>query len=243
MHALKDPAIAIAMDNFRTMITRLVFQTCVGIAVMAMLLLVSAGTLEWPAAWVFLAELGLLGLGSGVWLARADPDLLRERMKGPVQPDQATADRTLMIVLSIAFCAWLVFMALDAVRFAWSYVPLWLNVFGAIAIALSFVVIQLTILENSYAVVVVRIQRERGQHVITTGPYRFVRHPMYAGAILLFIGTPLLLGSWYGLIGAMIIIALFCVRVAIEERTLRAELAGYGEYADEVRYRLIPGVW
>jgi protein-S-isoprenylcysteine O-methyltransferase Ste14 len=243
MRALEVLGIAIAMDNFATMITRLVFQTCAGIAVMAMLLLVSAGTLDWPAAWVFLAELGLLGLGSGVWLARTDPDLLRERMKPLVQRDQAAPDRTLMIVLSIVFCAWLVLMALDAVRFAWSYVPLWLNVFGAIAIALSFAVIQLTILENSYAVVVVRIQRERGQHVVTTGPYRFVRHPMYAGAILLFIGTPLLLGSWYGVIGAMIIIALFCVRVTIEERTLRAELAGYGEYADEVRYRLIPGVW
>ena len=98
-------------------------------------------------------------------------------------------------------------------------------------------------LENSYAVVVVRVQRERGQSVITTGPYQFARHPMYAGAILLFVRTPLLLGSWYGLIGALILIALFCVRITIEERTLRAELEGYAEYATLVRYRLIPGVW
>jgi protein-S-isoprenylcysteine O-methyltransferase Ste14 len=93
------------------------------------------------------------------------------------------------------------------------------------------------VLENRYAVVVVRVQRERGQHVITTGPYRFVRHPMYAGAILLFVGTPLLLGSWYGLIGAAVIIGLFCVRITIEERTLRAELEGYGEYTARVPYR------
>ena len=225
------------------MIAKLTVQTCLGLALMAMLLFVPAGTLHWPAAWVLLAELGILGFASGLWLAWTDPDLLRERMSPFVQRDQEASDRTLMKIISIAFVVWLVFMPLDACRFGWSHVPLWVRWIGAIAIAVSLAIVHWTVLENRYAVVVVRIQRERGQHVITTGPYRFVRHPMYAGAILLFVGTPLLLGSWYGLIGAAIIMALFCVRITIEERTLRAELEGYTEYAVGVPYRLIPGVW
>ena len=225
------------------MIAKLTVQTCLGLALMAMLLFVPAGTLHWPAAWVLLAELGILGFASGLWLAWTDPDLLRERMSPFVQRDQEASDRALMKIISLAFVVWLVFMPLDACRFGWSHVPLWMRWIGAIAIAVSLAIVHWTVLENRYAVVVVRVQRERGQHVITTGPYRFVRHPMYAGAILLFVGTPLLLGSWYGLIGAAIIMALFCVRITIEERTLRAELEGYTEYAASVPYRLIPGVW
>ena len=225
------------------MIAKLTVQTCLGLALMAMLLFVPAGTLHWPAAWVLLAELGILGFASGLWLAWTDPDLLRERMSPFVQRDQEASDRMLMKIISIAFVVWLVFMPLDACRFGWSHVPLWVRWIGAIAIAVSLAIVHWTVLENRYAVVVVRAQRERGQHVITTGPYRFVRHPMYAGAILLFVGTPLLLGSWYGLIGAAGIIGLFCVRITVEERTLRAELEGYTEYAAGVPYRLIRGVW
>jgi protein-S-isoprenylcysteine O-methyltransferase Ste14 len=225
------------------MIAKLTVQTCLGLALMAMLLFVPAGTLHWPAAWVLLAELGILGFASGLWLAWTDPDLPRERMSPFVQRDQEASDRTLMKIISLAFVVWLVFMPLDACRFGWSHVPLWVRWIGAIAIAVSLAIVHWTVLENRYAVVVVRVQRERGQHVITTGPYRFVRHPMYAGAILLFVGTPLLLGSWYGLIGAAVIIGLFCVRITIEERTLRAELEGYTEYAARVPYRLIPGMW
>jgi protein-S-isoprenylcysteine O-methyltransferase Ste14 len=225
------------------MIARLIVQTCAGIGLMGMLLFVAAGTLQWPGAWVFLAELAILGLASGLWLAQASPDLLRERMSPFDQGGQEEADRTLMKILAVVFCAWLVLMALDACRFRWSHVPFWWHTVGAIAILVAFAIIHWTVLENPYAVVVVRVQRERGQHVIMTGPYQFVRHPMYAGAIFFFVGMPLLLGSWYGLIGALVMIALFCVRITIEERTLRAELEGYAEYAADVPYRLIPGVW
>ena len=225
------------------MTARLIVQTCAGIGLMGMLLFVAAGTLHWPGAWVFLAELAILGLASGLWLAQASPDLLRERMSPFDQSGQDEADRTLMKILAAALFAWLVVMALDACRFRWSHVPFGLHAVGAFAILVAFAIIHWTVLENPFAIVVVRVQRERGQYVITTGPYQFVRHPMYAGAIFFFIGTPLLLGSWYGLIGALVMIALFCVRITIEERTLRAELEGYAEYAADVRYRLIPGVW
>jgi hypothetical protein len=154
------------------MIAKLTVQTCLGLAFMAMLLFVAAGTLHWPAAWVLLAELGILGFASGLWLAWTDPDLLRERMSPFVQRDQEASDRTLMKIISLAFVVWLVFMPLDACRFGWSHVPLWVRWIGAIAIAVSLAIVHWTVLENRYAVVVVRVQRERGQHVITTGPYR-----------------------------------------------------------------------
>jgi protein-S-isoprenylcysteine O-methyltransferase Ste14 len=101
----------------------------------------------------------------------------------------------------------------------------------------------LTFRENSYAAPVVKIQRERGHRVVSTGPYAHIRHPMYAGALLFFIGTPLLLGSWWGLVAAPVIAAMLAVRAALEERTLADELPGYRDYTARVRYRLIPGIW
>ena len=97
--------------------------------------------------------------------------------------------------------------------------------------------------ENSFASVVVRLQRERGHRVISSGPYAWVRHPMYSGAILFFIGIPLLLGSLWGLIASPLLVLMFAVRVSIEERTLREGLDGYVDYTSRVRYRLLPGVW
>src|SRR6476659_7780801 len=112
------------------MIAKLTVQTCFGLALMAMF--VAAGTLHWPAAWVLLAELGILGFASGLGLSWTDPDLLRERMSPFVQRDQEASDRTLMKIISIAFVVWLVFMPLDACRFGWSHVPLWVRWIGAI---------------------------------------------------------------------------------------------------------------
>jgi protein-S-isoprenylcysteine O-methyltransferase Ste14 len=116
-------------------------------------------------------------------------------------------------------------------------------VLGAVLIAVSLYVGLLTFRENSFAVPVVKVQRERGHHVITTGPYSIVRHPMYAGALLMFIGSPLLLCSWWGLLAVPMGIVLFGIRIGIEERTLRTNLDGYTEYMQRVPYRLIPFVW
>lgn len=121
--------------------------------------------------------------------------------------------------------------------------PVWAQATGAILIALCMYLAYLTFRENSYAAPVIKIQRERGHHVVSTGPYAHVRHPMYAGAVLFFIGTPLLLGSWWGLAAAPLIAAVMAVRAVLEERVLADELPGYREYATRVRYRLIPGVW
>jgi protein-S-isoprenylcysteine O-methyltransferase Ste14 len=225
------------------LISKLIIRTAVWIAVMAVLLFGAAGTVRWPAGWVFLAEVGGFGLAIGLWLARHDPALLAERMSTFVQPAQKTWDKVFMAVGFVLWVSWLVLMPLDAVRWRWSQVPIWAQVLGAILIALCMYVSYLTFRENSYAAPVVKIATERGHRVVDSGPYAYLRHPMYAGALLFFIGAPLLLGSWCGLAAAPVLAAVLAVRVVLEERTLANELPGYRDYAARVRRRLIPGIW
>ena len=215
----------------------------VGLAIMLVLLFVPAGTLAWPAGWFFLVEFGLASTLITHWLRRHNPALLEERMKPLIQREQKPWDKVLMTAFLFLWCAWFVVMALDAVRFGWSHVPLWLQVLGAIAIAVSMYIMHLIMRTNSFAVPVVKIQAERGHRVVSDGPYALVRHPMYGGTLLLIAGVPLLLGSWWGLALAPVIILLFAVRAVMEERTLMAELPGYRDYAARVRYRLVPYVW
>ncbi len=225
------------------MVPRLIVQTAVWIAVTAAILLIAAGTLRWPGAWVFLAEMGGGGLAIGLWLAKHDPGLLAERLSPVIQRKQAAGDKILITGVVVLWHAWLVFMALDSMRYRLSHVPAWLQGVGALGPLASLYIGYRVFRENTFAVPVVKVQKERGQKVVTTGPYRYVRHPMYAGAILLFLGTPLLLGSWYGLAVTPILTVLLAVRIVIEERTLIDGLEGYGEYMSRVRYRLLPGIW
>jgi protein-S-isoprenylcysteine O-methyltransferase Ste14 len=121
--------------------------------------------------------------------------------------------------------------------------PLWLQVVGGLGIAFGFYAFHVVMMTNTFAAPVVKIQSERKHQVISTGPYAYVRHPMYAGAVLMILGTPLLLGSWYGLIVAAVLLALLALRAVKEENTLKAELEGYDAYAARVQYRLVPGIW
>jgi protein-S-isoprenylcysteine O-methyltransferase Ste14 len=114
---------------------------------------------------------------------------------------------------------------------------------GALILLVGTWICYWTMRENSFAAPVVKIQRDRGQTVITTGPYAHVRHPMYGGALLYFVGTSLLLGSWWGLVAVLVLAALLAIRIAIEEKALRAGLQGYDDYAVRVRYRLVPLIW
>ncbi|MFD2056422.1 methyltransferase family protein [Mesorhizobium calcicola] len=224
------------------MISKLILQTFVWFGVMGALLFLSAGTLNWPGAWVFLVVMVGLSLTMGVALARRDPGLMNERLGPPIQKNQTAADKVLLTVLLAAIFGWQALMGFD-LRFGWSAVPVWVQVIGALVLLLGIWICYLTMLENSFAAPVVKIQDERGQRVISTGPYSYVRHPMYAGAIFFFAGTALLLGSWWGLASVLVFVALLAVRIFIEERTLRTGLRGYDDYAVQVRYRLIPRIW
>jgi protein-S-isoprenylcysteine O-methyltransferase Ste14 len=225
------------------MLLNLVTKTLIWLALMAALMFVPAGTIRWPQAWIYLAEMGITSGLITTWLYIHDPGLLAQRIASPVQREQAAWDRIFMICVIVFFVAWMVIMGLDAVRFQASHVPVWAQAVGAVAILISQYVFWLVFRANSYAAPVVKIQEERGHAVATGGPYAIVRHPMYAGAIPFLLGTPLLLGSWYGVALAPAFVVGFGVRAVLEERMLKAQFPDYVDYAARVRYRFVPLVW
>lgn len=222
---------------------RFVVQTSAWLAFMGQLLFYPAGNWHWPHAWAFLAIFALGSVGFGAWLLRRDPALLASRLGPLVQRGQPLWDKVFVLTFVLIWCAWLMLMAVDAQRWHTSDVPLWLNVAGGTLLVVGFFATVLVFRENSFAAPVIRVQSERGQRVIDTGPYAVVRHPMYAAAILYLVGIPLLLGSWLGLLVVPLMIAGMAPRAVLEERLLRRELQGYADYTTRVRYRLIPGVW
>jgi protein-S-isoprenylcysteine O-methyltransferase Ste14 len=210
--------------------------------VCAATLFVPAGTLEWPAGWIFLGLFLAFVVALSVWLLRFDPGLLAERMTGIGKADQKTWDKVLLAFIAVAFFGWLALMGFDA-RFGWSRMPLWLQSIGSFLVLSSFYVFFITFRENTFLSPAVRVQTERAQAVVSTGPYRVVRHPMYAGFVLFALGGALVLGSWYGLLGALLLVAMVAQRAVMEERVLRDELDGYAAYMARVRYRLVPRLW
>ncbi|GMO15147.1 MULTISPECIES: methyltransferase family protein [Bradyrhizobium] len=224
------------------MIARLLLQNTITTAAMGALLFASAGTMHWPSAWVFLATCILLGPLCGWWLYRIDPALLAERLRLVLQKNQPAADKVFVSVFVVAMLAWLVLIGIDR-RLQLSDMPVALQAFGLALFLASTLATMWVFRENSFAAPVVKLQAERAQRVISTGPYAHVRHPMYSGMVLFFTGVPLLLGSWWGLVMVPLLVLLFAIRIGIEERTLREGLPGYADYAARVRYRLMPGVW
>jgi protein-S-isoprenylcysteine O-methyltransferase Ste14 len=205
-------------------------------------LFLPAGTLAWLAGWIFLVLFFGFLLAINCWLFRHNPGLLLERTRLGTS-DQQGWDKALFPLLIVFFFLWLIFMSLDAVRFHWSPVPVWLQLVGAIVLLCSFYLLFLTFRENSYLSTVVRIQEDRGQTVVSTGPYHNVRHPMYSAILVFVAGTSLLLGSWYGVLSEVILLILLAKRAMLEESALRAELPGYSAYMAQVKYRLIPRIW
>ena len=207
--------------------------------VLALPMFLAAGTVAWAAGWIYLILIfGWLAIGS-VLLLKYNPSLLQERLSIS-QPNQKPSDKLFLALYELFLFGWLVIMPLDAVRFRWSQMAGWLQIVGALIMVVSFIIISLTFRENTFLSPTVRIQDERGQTAISTGPYRYVRHPMYAGGLLLFLGTPFLLGSWYGLLLFLLLIPLLASRILLEERTLSKELQGYAEYMAQVKYHLVP---
>lgn len=224
------------------MIARLLLQNTVLTAGMGALLFAAAGTLHWPGAWAFLVTSVLLGPLCGWWLYRIDPALLAERLRPVLQRDQPAADKIFMIVFVVAMLGWLVAMGLDRRHLA-SHMNVAWQMLGLVLFLASTLFTLWVFRENSFAAPVVKLQAERAQRVISTGPYAYVRHPMYSGMILFFASVPLILGSTWGLAIAPLFLVLLAVRIRIEERTLIAGLPGYVDYAARVRYRLLPGLW
>jgi protein-S-isoprenylcysteine O-methyltransferase Ste14 len=229
-------------DSVQINLKSLVIQIAGFFTIFALALFIPAGTLAWLAGWVFLLLFFSFSLFIFFWLYRHNPGLLQERMRlGP--SDQQAWDKALFPLLQVYLLVWLVFMSLDAARFQWSMLPSWLQAVGALGLLCSFYLLYLTFRENSYLSPVVRIQDERGQTVISTGPYHYVRHPMYSAILIFVVGTSLLLGSGYGVLVGLLGMLILARRAVLEEYTLSRELPGYAEYRAKVRYRLIPLIW
>ncbi len=219
----------------------LMARTVAGVLLMLALFFIPAGTLDWPEAWLFILLYLAAVSGIFIWLKKRSPSLLKERMSR--KKDVRRWDRTLMMVYSFLVIVLLIVPGLDAVRFHWSDVPLILKGLGFAGLMPGLVFAFWAMKENAFASDVVRIQEDRGHTVCTSGPYRYVRHPMYVGVILIMLFFPLSLGSLYAYIPAFVIIILFIIRASLEDRALQKELPGYKEYSRKVRYRLLPGVW
>ena len=226
----------------KSRIVLVLFQVVSTLVIYALPVLIPAGLQAWPSAWVFLGLWFGFWLLILVWLYIKNPGLFWERMLTSTS-GQKTWDKVLVPLLYGSIFLWLLFTAFDAGRFHWSSVPPSLEIVGAFILGLSFVLFFLTFRANRYLATVVRVQEDRGQVVITTGPYRLIRHPMYAATLVFFLGTPLLLGEWYGVLLSPIAAAVLARRAVLEERTLQKDLPGYSEYMDRTKYRLVPFVW
>lgn len=211
--------------------------------VFGLVLFLTAGTVLWLAGWAFLLLFFVFTLALSLWLLKHNPGLLTERMTGIGKPDQKTWDKVFYAGANLLFLSWLVLMPLDGVRFHWSRMPFFLQVVGVLLLLSSFYFFFIVFRENSYLSPAVRIQTDREQTVVSTGPYGYVRHPMYATALLFLFGVNLLLGSWYGFILLLLLFVGIALRAVQEERALKAELSGYEEYMTQVKYRFIPYVW
>jgi len=209
-------------------------------AVMGLLLCIPAGTLHYWQAWVYLSIFSGASALTSLDLMRRDPVLLERRMSGGPMAERRLAQKIIMLGMSIGFIALLVVPALDH-RFGWSAVPLAGVAVGDLLVAAGFYGIARVYRENTFTSATIEVAE--GQTVISTGPYAIVRHPMYATAFLYLVGTPLALGSYWGLVPIAAMTPLLIWRLADEERFLARDLPGYTEYRKRVRHRLVPHVW
>ena len=225
------------------LVFNLILQTIVWFGFMGAIIFGAAGTTDYAGGWLYLTAMIAIAVVFGSYTARVDPGLLRERLKPPIQKDQPLADKLIVIPLLLVLFGSMGFMAADAARWHWSRMPTAVQWAGCMLLLAAILFMYWTMRTNSFAAPVVKIQKERGQTVITTGPYAFVRHPLYFGALFYVAATSLVLGSWWGLATVPLVASGFAIRIPVEEKTLREGLEGYDDYARRVRWRLIPFIW
>ena len=249
-------------NHMQKLIVKRLIQVAVQFFMVAAILFISSGQLDWIWAWVYL----IVGL-SGTLIAtpimlRTNPEVIAERAE--IKENTKGWDKTFGRYLMIVTLAMLVVAGLDQRfgwsdhlfgwsdhlfgwsdhLFGWSYgFPLGLHIIGLVLYAIGIALFFWSLVSNKYFSRYVRIQKERDHAVVCTGPYQHIRHPGYSGLLLSILGTPLLLGSWWAIIPALLTAGGFMVRTSLEDQTLQAELDGYEEYTRRVRFRLLPGVW
>lgn len=219
---------------------KLIAQTVLGLAFFIAVLFWPAGTFDYWQAWVFLAVFIATTILPSIYLAVRRPDALARRMRAGPTAETRPAQRIIMSLTLTLVVATFVLSALDH-RFGWSQVPIWLVIAGNVLVAAGLSVAQLVVVQNNYAAATVRVEAD--QPLVSTGLYGVVRHPMYTGAAVMMIGTPLALDSLWGLLGVAASAPVIVARIRDEEQMLTEELAGYPQYRTRVRYRLVPYLW
>ena len=219
---------------------RIVISSVVGIAAFAVLLFVPAGTVNYWQGWAFLAVFSAASFGPTLYMARLDPATLERRMQAGVKAETRPVQKVVIAGTFLAFAAILVVPALDY-RFGWSQVPAWLSILGDVMVATGLGLTMLVVYQNRYAAANITV--EDGQPLVSTGLYGIVRHPMYFGNVILTVGMALALGSYWALLLVPVGTLLMAVRILDEEKMLTAELDGYRQYTQKVRYRLVPLIW
>ncbi len=218
---------------------RMIQVVIVGI-LLAVFLFIPAGRLDWWAAWTYVAIYFGGVAFNALFVLGKDPELIAER--GKTEKNTKGWDKVVMNFIAVVTLLTLIVAGLDA-RFSWSQVPSAIQIAGWVLFVLGFGLVSWGMSANKFFARVVRIQQDRGQAVCSSGPYRFVRHPGYVGMCVYSFVLAFALGSWWAIIPAFFTVIGFVVRTALEDRTLQAELPGYVEYAQRVRYRLVPGIW
>jgi protein-S-isoprenylcysteine O-methyltransferase Ste14 len=208
--------------------------------VMAALLFIPAWTLDYWQAWTFLAIYFASSLAITLYLMKKDPKLLERRMSGGPSAEKEPTQKIIMFFASLGFIGLIVFPALDH-RFAWSQMPPYVAMAGDVLVVLGWLAIFVVFKENTFTSATIEVAPD--QKVISTGPYAIIRHPMYAGALVMLLGIPIALGSWWGLVVIVAMMPALIWRLFDEEKFLARKLPGYLEYQKQVRYRLIPLVW
>jgi len=207
---------------------------------LALCLMLPAWSLRYREAWVYVVVFGSCCVAITLYLQRHDLALLQRRLAAGPAAEREPRQQVIQLLASVAFLALFVLSALDH-RFRWTTLPLATVIAGEALVMLGFLVIFFTFRENSYAAG--NITTAEGQHVVSSGPYAIVRHPMYAGALIMLLGTPLALGSLWGLVAFGALVVVIVLRLLDEERLLVRDLGGYEAYRGQVRYRLVPFVW
>ncbi len=225
------------MDN---LIVKSILGLLFLVLILGLALFLSAGSLDYWQAWVYLAVFSICVILITVYLARYDPKLLASRVQAGPTAEVRKSQQIIQSLASLFFIALFVVPGLDF-RFHWSQVPPVLSLIADGVVALSLFFVFLVFKENTYTSAIIEVADQ--QTVISSGPYSLVRHPMYAGAFLLLLFTPIALGSWVGILFALPVMLVIVVRLLDEEKYLAANLKGYEEYRQKVRYRLIPFVW
>jgi protein-S-isoprenylcysteine O-methyltransferase Ste14 len=224
----------------KSLISKAISESIFGLILFVILVYVSAGTWHYWQGWLFLTVFTLSTIGFTVYMLLYDKPLFERRMNAGPWKEKEWSQKIIVSLIILAFFVFMVFPILDY-RYGLSPVPAWVSILGNIIIVCSFLFIFWVLRVNSFAAS--NISVEPDQKVISNGPYAYVRHPMYAGAIWLFVGIPLALGSWWTIILIIPFFPVLAWRLLDEERFLSKNLPGYTEYQKKVKYRLVPFVW